>query len=81
MRGCAGALTAFVGEWLGDTPGAGEAVEGEQAAVVEQEEAIGDVAHARKLMRRNDRGRGGSLANEARMIPAVARAKPVVEEK
>ena len=44
--GCAGALTAFRGGWLGNAAGAGEAVEREEPAVVQLEEPIGDVAHA-----------------------------------
>ena len=83
MRGCAGALTAFGGGRFGDAASAGEAVEGKQAPVMQQEEAIGDVAHAGELVRRDDGRRGAreSLTNEARPLRFVAPAEGVVDEQ
>ena len=39
---------------LGDSASAGEAVEREQTALMEQQHSVGDFAHARELVGRND---------------------------
>jgi hypothetical protein len=41
-----GELATFHDLGLGDSAGAGEAVEGEQAALMEQQHSVGDFTHA-----------------------------------
>lgn len=95
LRGCANAQlaqvlwatcrasTAFSCGRLGDATSAGEPIEWEQLPVVEQKEAIGDVAHAGELMRRDDgcRRGGASFANEAWAFGFTVDAEPVVDEE
>ena len=74
--GCATASAlAPGGEGLGDSAGAGEAIQGEQAAVMEQQHSVGDVTHTRELVGRDDRRRRGALA--ARERRAVAERRDV----
>ena len=58
MRQCVclihGVLRVHKGVRLGDAARAGETVEWKELAVVEQQKAVGDVAHARELMRRDE---------------------------
>ena len=58
VRGCAGArrLTAWGDERFGDSAGASEAVEGEQTALMEQQDSVGDFTHACELVGRDDHG-------------------------
>ena len=41
---------------FGDSAGTGEAVEGEQTALMEQQHSVGDVPDARELVGRDDGG-------------------------
>lgn len=62
--------TSSGGGGLGDSAGAGEAVEREESAVMEEQHSVGDATHTRELVGRDDRGRGGDarLANQRRSL-------------
>ena len=85
MRGRVGArwLAASGNRELGDSAGAGEAIEREQTALMEQQHPVGDVTHSRELVGRDDRGRrsGAWLANERWSSPVATQAQLIVDEE
>lgn len=67
---------------LGDADGAGRVVEGVQAAVVQEEHAVGDVADAGELVGRDDERLGAvGLSNDEHPVRVAAREESVVDEK
>jgi len=67
---------------LGDARSAVELVEGLEAAVVEEEDAVGDVADVGELVSRDDeRLSSVVLANDERWARVTARTQGIVDEE
>ena len=68
---------------LGDSAGAGEAIEWEETALVEQQHSVGDLTDARELVGRDDRrGRRGTLLMSEWRSPGVAsEAQRIIDEE
>ena len=76
-------LSPFGDMGLGDSASAGEAVEREQTALMEQQHSVGDFAHARELVGRDDRrGRSSARLMSEWWSPRVAaEAQRIIDEE
>lgn len=67
---------------LGDAGGGGRVVEGVEAAVVQEEDAVGDVADAGELVGRDDERLGAvGFSNDQRLVRVAAGDQGIVDEK